>query len=109
LSIDDFGTGYSSLGSLHTLPFDVLKIDRSFVDVIGKSEGSSAIVRAIITMAHNLDIKVVAEGVETEEQLKFLRVEGCDEIQGYLISRPLDSKGLEDFFEKAPQPLRAVK
>lgn len=88
IAIDDFGTGFSSAGYLKRLPVDKIKIDRSFISNCTKSSNDASIVRSIISMAHVLDMKVVAEGVETEEQLEFLRSEGCDEIQGYLYSEP---------------------
>ncbi len=89
LSIDDFGTGYSSLAYLRHFPIDVLKIDKSFVNDITHSNDDAAIVCAIISLAHNLRLKVIAEGVETAPQLDFLRQHGCDQMQGYLYSRPL--------------------
>jgi EAL domain-containing protein (putative c-di-GMP-specific phosphodiesterase class I) len=89
LSIDDFGTGYSSLAYLKRFPFDVLKVDRSFVKDLTTDADDATITRALISMAHNLGLKVVAEGVETEDQLAFLVEHGCDEIQGFYFSRPL--------------------
>ena len=89
ISIDDFGTGYSSLAYLKRFPVDVLKIDRSFITDITTNPADAAITTAIIGMAHSLDVKVVAEGVENVEQLDFLRLRGCDEIQGYYLARPL--------------------
>lgn len=89
LSIDDFGTGYSSMNYLRRLPFDILKIDRSFVTEVTKNKDDSAIATAIITLAHSLGLEVVAEGVENGEQLCFLNSLGCDLVQGYFYSPPL--------------------
>ncbi len=89
LSIDDFGTGYSSLSHLHSLPFDTLKIDRSFVYTVGPNGENSEILQTIISLAKNLQMRVIAEGIETEDQLSLLRNLGCDYGQGFLMSKPL--------------------
>jgi EAL domain-containing protein (putative c-di-GMP-specific phosphodiesterase class I) len=87
--MDDFGSGYSSLSYLQAFPFDKIKIDRAFVMNLGRNPQSAAIVSAVIDLAHGLDMSVVAEGVETTEQLSFLTSEDCDAVQGYLIGKPL--------------------
>lgn len=91
LTMDDFGTGYSSLAYLKRFPFDSVKIDQSFVRGIPANRDDCAIVEAIVAMAHSLELKVVAEGVETQEQSEFLRKLGCDQIQGYVFSKPIPS------------------
>jgi diguanylate cyclase (GGDEF)-like protein/PAS domain S-box-containing protein len=100
LAIDDFGTGYSSLAYLKRLPIDTLKIDQEFVGDVTTDPDDAAITSTIIAMAHSLQIKVVAEGVETAEQLAFLRTQRCDEIQGYWLSRPLSAEACLDFLDR---------
>jgi EAL domain-containing protein (putative c-di-GMP-specific phosphodiesterase class I) len=95
VSIDDFGTGYSSLSYLKSLPIDTVKLDRSFVKGATTDPDDAALVMAIITLAHNLKLKVIAEGVETEEQVVFLRLLRCDEAQGFLYSKPLPPEAFE--------------
>jgi diguanylate cyclase (GGDEF)-like protein len=95
ISIDDFGTGYSSLGYLQKLPIDILKIDKSFVSDVSANPDDAALIITIISLAHNLRLRVVAEGVETEEQLKFLHLMKCDEWQGYFYSRPVNADAFE--------------
>jgi diguanylate cyclase (GGDEF)-like protein len=97
IAMDDFGTGYASLGYLRRFPFDEIKIDRSFVSELGKRDDSVVIVRAIISMAKALGVATVAEGVESEDQFACLKTEGCDEIQGYLISRPMSAEDVLTF------------
>lgn len=97
VAVDDFGTGYSSLAYLAKLPVNALKIDRSFVDTMTRNPHSMTLVSTIISLAHALDLKVIAEGVESEEQAKLLRLLKCDELQGYLFSKPLAPDEIQDF------------
>jgi predicted signal transduction protein with EAL and GGDEF domain len=106
ISVDDFGTGYSSLSYLKRFPIDSVKIDRSFVRDLGTDPSDAAIVTTVIAMARNLNLRVIAEGVETEEQLEFLRRRGCDEYQGYIVSRPVDARA---FARLLDPPARRAK
>jgi diguanylate cyclase (GGDEF)-like protein len=106
ISIDDFGTGFSSLASLKRLPIDALKIDQSFVRDATTDPDDAALVMAIITLAHNLRLRVVAEGVETEDQLRFLQLLRCDEIQGYFFSKPVPAEKLVALFD--PQMTKSL-
>jgi diguanylate cyclase (GGDEF)-like protein/PAS domain S-box-containing protein len=102
IALDDFGTGYSSLSYLGQYPIDVLKIDRSFISKIGTHSHQEAIVRAILAMGHSLNMQVVAEGVETIAHADFLILEGCDVLQGYLISKPLSSVDATALLQNSP-------
>ena len=99
LSMDDFGTGYSSLSSLHRLPIDALKVDRSFVSRMVAETDAALLVRTIAALARNLDLTIVAEGVETREQLAYLAARGCDVVQGYLFGRPMPAELIPDVLE----------
>ena len=101
--LDDFGSGFSSFGMLQDYDFDILKIDMSFIRKIGENPKTKSIVHSIIGMAHEIGIKTVAEGVETEEQVSFLRQSGCDYIQGYYYSKPLPEEEFVEFLEKADE------
>jgi EAL domain-containing protein (putative c-di-GMP-specific phosphodiesterase class I) len=100
IAIDDFGTGYSSLAYLKRFPIDILKVDRSFIRDIPADSGDMKITRAIIAMAHGLRLKVVAEGVETAEQMEFLGSQSCDAVQGYFLYRPLQEEELADALKR---------
>ena len=104
LALDDFGTGYSSLSYLTRLPVDRFKIDRSFMEGVPDRSDSVAVVRAILAMGHSLDLSVIAEGVETEEQIRFLRQEGCQEIQGFFFSRAVSADKLTEMLKREPVP-----
>ncbi len=103
LSLDDFGTGYSSLSYLHRFPLDILKIDRSFISNLDSMEKNLEVVQAILNLAHHLGMSVVAEGIETQEQLSLLRLLGCELGQGYLFAQPLDPQAIETLFLSHPQ------
>jgi len=111
IAVDDFGTGYSSLAYLSCFPIDTLKIDRSFVSSITTSKNTAAITRSVIDLAHNLGLKALAEGVETEEQLAFLREHGCNMGQGYLFSKPLNEQAFTQLISQQEQiiPTQANK
>jgi EAL domain-containing protein (putative c-di-GMP-specific phosphodiesterase class I) len=94
IHIDDFGTGYSSLSLLRTLQMDVLKVDRSFTSQLGQNKQGEIFFKAIVSMAKALDMRVVAEGVETREQVRILQTLSCDEIQGYFASRPVPANAI---------------
>ena len=100
IALDDFGTGYSSLSHLRSFPIDIIKIDREFVQDIALNEDDATLASAIISMAHHLGLKVIAEGIETTEQLEFMRSQQCDAIQGYLISRPVELEKVISIFKK---------
>ena len=106
LSIDDFGTGYSSLAYLQRFPVDALKIDRSFVSGIGQDSNQTAIVSAIISMAQSLQLNVLAEGVETAQQVDFLQEHGCPSAQGYFYSKAIPAEDLTHLLHK--QAVRTV-
>ena len=109
LSIDDFGTGYSSLSYLQRFPLNYLKIDRSFVSRMTETSDNAEIVKTIVTLAHNLGIKVIAEGVETEEQKRQLCALGCEYAQGYLFSRPVPPSSVMQLLQREAQTRLSIE
>ena len=107
--MDDFGTGYSSLSYLRSFPFDKIKIDRSFVDDLAGKRRTLAIVRAIVGLGSGLGMTTTAEGVETQSQLDAVRLEGCSEMQGFLMSRPLTFEQLKEFLQSKQTLLGAAE
>ena len=107
LEIDDFGTGYSSLSYLQRLPFDTVKIDRSFIRELGVSTESSEIIRTIVELAHSLEMEVVAEGVETEDQFHKVTSLGCEYVQGYYCAKPAAAKNTQTLLEARDEMQRA--
>ncbi|MDY0398265.1 MAG: EAL domain-containing protein [Desulfuromonas thiophila] len=103
IALDDFGTGYSSLNYLRRFPLDVLKIDRSFVDDLGEDRSAEAVATSIVSIAHSLGLQAVAEGVETETQLRFLRQIGCDQVQGYYFHKPLPVEAITELLTRSQQ------
>ena len=109
ISMDDFGTGYSSLSYLRAFPFDKIKIDRSFMRDLESRGDSLAIIKAVIGLGHSLGMSTTAEGVETEEQLRAVREQGCNEVQGFLFSPPLEAVQVLTLLANEQRPkLRAV-
>ena len=107
--MDDFGTGYSSLSYLRSFPFDKIKIDRSFMrDLDGRSD-SLAIIKAVIGLGHSLGMSTTAEGVETEEQLKAVRDQGCNEVQGFLFSPPIEASAIRKLLATEAERLGAMR
>ncbi len=109
LAIDDFGTGFSSMNYLKQFPVHRLKIDQSFMRGIENNVEDRSITKAIIKLGHSLGLKVIAEGVETEEQMEFLRIRHCQEAQGYLISRPIEAEELAEFIRRYSPEVRTAE
>ena len=104
ISIDDYGTGYSSLSYVKSFPVDTLKIDRCFITNICEDSSDQAIVNSTIVLAHNLEMEVIAEGVETAEQAQLLQELGCDQLQGYYFCTPVPADSASELFAEAPRP-----
>ena len=102
IAMDDFGTGYSSLSNLRAFPFDRIKIDASFVKSVDSNRQAATIVRAVLGLGRGLGLPVIAEGVETNAELRFLQEEGCDEVQGYLVGRPAEIGSFRHYTHGAP-------
>jgi EAL domain-containing protein (putative c-di-GMP-specific phosphodiesterase class I) len=100
IALDDFGTGYSSLAYLKELPIDTIKLDQSYVNAVPYNQIDAHIVKAIISLSHDLNYDVIAEGIETIEQLVYLRMQQCEDGQGFLLSKPLPSEEMAKLFEK---------
>ena len=100
IALDDFGSGYSNLGYLQRFPFDKLKIDKSFVSVLGRSSNGGVIIHAMVALGRALGVTVVVEGVETEEQRVLLRLAGCDEMQGYLFAKPAPAPAIDRLLQQ---------
>jgi EAL domain-containing protein (putative c-di-GMP-specific phosphodiesterase class I) len=111
IAMDDFGTGYSSLSYLQKFPFDKIKIDRSFVHDLDNGNDSEAIVKAVVGLGRSLGIETCAEGVERADQLRLLEGQGCDEVQGYLFSKPLPAAAIQTFIDRAAEepPLNKMR
>ena len=105
LAIDDFGTGYSSLGYLQRFPIDILKIDKSFVDDVGRGDGNSALARAVIALGDTLRLETIAEGIELKQQLSGLQDLGCELGQGFFFDRPIEPADIEFALRNAYAPL----
>ena len=106
--MDDFGTGYSSLSNLRAFPFDQIKIDRSFIKSVNSNQQAATIVRAVLGLGRGLGLPVLAEGVETDDELQFLQDEICDEVQGYLLGRPARIESFRDLTMTTPHRNRAA-
>jgi EAL domain-containing protein (putative c-di-GMP-specific phosphodiesterase class I) len=108
VAVDDFGTGFSSLAHLQRFPLDAVKVDRSFIASIAQPGNGASVARAVIAMAHSFGLRAVAEGVETEEQARFLRIQGCDEMQGFLFSNALSPEQAAEMLERDAPPAQAA-